>query len=276
MKEENSYKGDMLDIVFENKNKAYGAYQLRRTYANSLSRATAFALLLIVVLLALPKILNAFRKLVPDAKALEVEARINKSINIEAKPKAPEPRAATPKQFPTRPTIRFVPPVIMENDKVKDDDNQTVTEDFFDTNTDVGVKTSDGNANAEPSPDEPPTDFIDIEEPKVNAEKTYEMFDIQKPPGFPGGDAGLVKFLSQNIVYPDLAKESDIQGIVVLSFVVNKDGTVGDVQIVREIGGGCGKEAVRVVKNMPKWSAGEANGHPVKVRFTLPVRFRLD
>ena len=85
-----------------------------------------------------------------------------------------------------------------------------------------------------------------------------------------------MKFLSKNIEYPTLAKENNIQGVVALTFVVGKDGAVSDVQVVKDIGGGCGKEAVRVVKAMPKWVPGEANGNAVKVRFTLPVRFRLD
>jgi protein TonB len=107
-------------------------------------------------------------------------------------------------------------------------------------------------------------------------EKTYEMFDIQKPPSFPGGEQQLLKYLSENIQYPALARENNIQGTVVLTFVVGKNGNVTDVQIVKDVGGGTGKEAVRVVKAMPKWNPGEANGHPVKVRFTLPVRFKLN
>ncbi|HNL39860.1 MAG TPA: energy transducer TonB, partial [Saprospiraceae bacterium] len=115
-----------------------------------------------------------------------------------------------------------------------------------------------------------------VEQPKVVEEKTYEMFDIQKAPSFVGGEAELLKYLNQNIKYPPLARENNIQGVVALTFVVNKDGSVSDVKVVKDIGGGCGKEAVRVVENMPRWVPGEANGHPVKVRFTLPVRFRLE
>ncbi|MEQ1747106.1 MAG: energy transducer TonB, partial [Saprospiraceae bacterium] len=114
-----------------------------------------------------------------------------------------------------------------------------------------------------------------VEAPKQE-DKTYEMFDIQKPPSFPGGDGELLKYLSQNIKYPPLARENNIQGSVVLTFVVAKDGSVRDVNIVKDIGGGCGKEAIRVVQSMPKWIPGEANGNAVKVRFTLPVRFRLE
>ena len=106
-------------------------------------------------------------------------------------------------------------------------------------------------------------------------EKSYELFDISKPPSFPGGEREMLKFLSENIKYPALARENNIQGTVALTFVVDKDGSIADVNIIKDIGAGCGKEAVRVVKAMPKWNPGEANGQKVKVRYTLPVRFRL-
>ncbi len=101
------------------------------------------------------------------------------------------------------------------------------------------------------------------------------MFDVQKPPSFPGGEAALMRFLAENIKYPEMAREAGIQGVVVVSFVVGKDGNINDIALLKEVGGGCSKEALRVVKTMPRWSPGEAQGHAVKVRFTLPVRFAL-
>jgi protein TonB len=102
------------------------------------------------------------------------------------------------------------------------------------------------------------------------------MFDIQVPPSFPGGEKELLNYLSQNIQYPADASEKKISGIVALTFVVNKDGSISDVQIVQEIGGGCGEEAKRVVESMPNWIPGKLRGEPVRVRFTLPIRFKMD
>lgn len=107
-------------------------------------------------------------------------------------------------------------------------------------------------------------------------DKTYEMFDIQNPPKFPGGESAMLQYISQNLQYPAAARESGIEGTVVITFVVGKDGSISNIKIVKDIGGGCGKEAARVVAYMPKWSNGEANGHPVKVMYTLPVRFKLE
>ncbi|MBU6342663.1 MAG: TonB family protein [Bacteroidetes bacterium] len=274
--EKGTFTGDMLDIIFANRNKAYGAYQLRRDYPKYLGRAVVFGLLLIVFLFAFPYIMTAVRGLVPEDKPVEVVAELGPPPDIDPNnpPPPPPPPPPTPPP-PTRSTVKFVPPVIKKDNEVAEEEQKTV-EELIEKKEDIGAETKKGNDEAAPTIEENPSELQVIEEPKVVEEKTYEMFDIQKPPSFPGGDAELMKYLNKNIEYPALAKENNIQGSAVLTFVVNKDGSVSDVTIIKDPGGGCGKEAVRVVKNMPKWSAGEANGHPVKVRFTLPVRFRLD
>jgi protein TonB len=274
--EKGTFTGDMLDIIFANRNKSYGAYQLRRDYPKYLGRAMVFGLLLIALMFAFPYILSAVRDLVPKEKPVDVVAELGPPPDIDPNnpPPPPPPPPPTPPP-PTRSTVKFVPPVIKKDIEVQEEEVKTI-EELIDKKEDIGNEDKKGNDDAAPAIEENPSELQVIEEPKVVEDKTYEMFDIQKPPSFPGGEAELMKFLNKNIEYPALAKENNIQGVAVLTFVVNKDGSVSDVAIVKEIGGGCGKEAVRVVKMMPKWSAGEANGHPVKVRFTLPVRFRLD
>jgi protein TonB len=274
--EKGTFTGDMLDIIFANRNKSYGAYQLRRDYPKYLGRAMVFGLLLIALMFAFPYILSAVRDLVPKEKPVDVVAELGPPPDIDPNnpPPPPPPPPPTPPP-PTRSTVKFVPPVIKKDIEVQEEEVKTI-EELIDKKEDIGNEDKKGNDEAAPAIEENPSELQVIEEPKVVEDKTYEMFDIQKPPSFPGGEAELMKFLNKNIEYPALAKENNIQGVAVLTFVVNKDGSVSDVAIVKEIGGGCGKEAVRVVKMMPKWSAGEANGHPVKVRFTLPVRFRLD
>ncbi|MDZ7742346.1 MAG: energy transducer TonB [Bacteroidota bacterium] len=103
-----------------------------------------------------------------------------------------------------------------------------------------------------------------------------EIFSVvESMPEFPGGQTALFKFLQQNIDYPEIAKESGIQGRVFVTFVVETDGSVTDVRILRGIGGGCDEEALRVVKSMPKWNPGKQRGKPVRVQFNLPVKFTL-
>lgn len=106
------------------------------------------------------------------------------------------------------------------------------------------------------------------------AEEQIFVF-VEEFPSYPGGDEALYAFLGKNIQYPDLARETGITGTVVVKFVVEKDGSITRASILREIGGGCGKEALRVVNSMPKWKPGKQSGKPVRTEFTLPVQFEL-
>ena len=110
----------------------------------------------------------------------------------------------------------------------------------------------------------------------VEEEATDEIFVVvEKQPDFPGGTSALMKFLGDNIKYPVIAQENGIQGRVITTFVVERDGSISDVQVVRGQDPSLDKEAVRVIKTMPKWTPGQQRGKPVRVRFTLPVQFRL-
>jgi Gram-negative bacterial TonB protein C-terminal len=104
-------------------------------------------------------------------------------------------------------------------------------------------------------------------------EKVYELIDIHKTPMFPGGERAMLKYLAENIKYP---KECCVQGKVAVSFVINEDGSISDVILLKDLGCGTGQEAVRVVKNMPRWRPGEINGEVEKTLMVLPVRIRSE
>lgn len=266
---------DMLDIIFANRNKAYGAYYLRRSYPKFLGRALGFGLLLIVLAFAMPYILNAVQGLIPKEKPVDVIAELGPPPDIDPNnpPPPPPPPPPTPPP-PTRSTVKFVPPVIKKDEEVVEEEQKAV-EEILDEKKDVGTEDKQGNDEAPPAIEEAPALDPVIEAPKVE-EKVYEQFDIQKEPSFPGGVAEMYKWLNKNLVYPEMAKEAGISGSVPIQFVVGKDGSITDVVVLKDIGGGCGKAAKAVVEKMPKWSPGEANGHPVKVRYTLPVKFKLE
>jgi protein TonB len=112
--------------------------------------------------------------------------------------------------------------------------------------------------------------------PKEREEEEEEIFVVvENQPEFPGGQAAMMKFLSENIKYPVIAQENGIQGRVICNFVVERDGSITDVQVVRGVDPSLDKEAVRVIQSMPRWKPGMQRGKPVRVRFTLPVVFRL-
>ncbi len=115
----------------------------------------------------------------------------------------------------------------------------------------------------------------DIPEEEPVAEEPEIFTIVEKMPQFPGGEAEMMKFIYKNIKYPPIARENNIEGLVVVTFVVGKDGSINDIKVLRDIGGGCGEESVRVVKKMPKWNPGKQRGKPVQVQFNLPVKFKL-
>lgn len=108
-----------------------------------------------------------------------------------------------------------------------------------------------------------------------SAEEAQIFMVVESMPEFPGGEPALYKFLGENIKYPQMAKESGIQGRVFVTFVVERNGSVTDVRVLRGIGGGCDEEAIRVVQDMPKWTPGKQRGKSVRVQYNLPVKFTL-
>ncbi len=115
---------------------------------------------------------------------------------------------------------------------------------------------------------------IEVEEEVVVEAQIFTV--VESMPEYQGGMAKLYSFLNSNIKYPVMAKESGIQGKVYITFVVERDGSITDVRVLRGIGGGCDEEAVRVVSSMPKWKPGKQRGKPVRVQYNLPVRFTLE
>lgn len=141
--------------------------------------------------------------------------------------------------------------VVEDNELVEEDDIQS-TEVTQDTKIDIPV------IEPEEGPSEP------------------EIFTVvEEMPTFPGGDQALLEYMAKNTKYPPLARENGLQGIVVVTFVVDEKGNISNVQVLRGIGGGCDEEAIRVVKSMPAWKPGKQRGMPVRVQYNLPFRFTL-
>jgi periplasmic protein TonB len=265
-----SYR-DALDIVFANRNRAYGAYQLRREYPNTLGRALGIALLLIAAFLIIPRILTAFSGIVMEKDPAIIIYEPKCDIKIEIPPPVLNPPSAPPKA-----SIAYKPPVVAPDNEVpeeKPQDVQSVLEDP----REVGTKTIEGPEEGPPTLDPNGAGQGVIETPKPPEDDPLDAFSVNKMPSFPGGESEMFKWIYKQVIYPEMAREAGTEGSVVLTFVVGKDGGISDIAVVKTPAGGgiLGKEAVRVIQAMPKWSPGEANGHPVKVRFTLPLRFSL-
>lgn len=137
------------------------------------------------------------------------------------------------------------------------------------------VEVEDIEINAEMDQNEVMEEYVapEIEEEEVVEQEVFTI--VEEMPGYPGGDAKMYEYLGKNIKYPQIARESSIQGRVFVNFVVEPDGSVTNVKVLRGIGGGCDEEAMRVVKSMPKWKPGKQRGKAVRVSYTLPVVFKL-
>lgn len=167
-------------------------------------------------------------------------------------------------------TVEETPPPPPEPEVPEVTTELNVIEDDAESENEVGIISSEVTATTE-NVEITPVQIDDEEE--VEEDEIFQV--VEQDPEFPGGVEALYKFVQQNIKYPQLAKENNITGRVFVQFVVEKDGSVSNVRAARDIGGGCGAEAVRVVKSMPKWTPGKQRGKAVRAAYTLPVNFNL-
>ena len=140
---------------------------------------------------------------------------------------------------------------------------------------DDNVETKDIEINAEVDQQEVIEEYVpvEVEEEEVQEQEIFQI--VEEMPAYPGGDQKLMEYVAKNIKYPQIARETGIQGRVFVGFVVEPDGSVSNVKVLRGIGGGCDEEAMRVVKSMPKWKPGKQRGKAVRVSYMLPVNFKL-
>jgi protein TonB len=244
------------ETILENQNKLLNikTMEAKKTPKADLEKRRGLYLEIgLVVILALA--LVAFNIKSYDKEVKEVNTRVAES-EIDA-----EVLNTPPEELPPPP-----PPeqeIVATDLKVVENDEQPINE--------VGLINADDNANRAQET------FVKVEVKEEVEEAEEEVFlVVEDDPEFPGGLSALSQYLASNIKYPQLAKENNITGKVFVSFVVEKDGSVGQVKILRDIGGGCGAEAVRVVKAMPKWKPGKQRGKPVRTQFNLPVDFSLN
>lgn len=273
-KDINLNSSEWRDIVFEGKNKSYGAYELRKSSSKRHIVAFIVVLVFVGVVAALPAFLDAVKAGqhqagVDEAFELSNIANVEEQVpeeNIIRQETAPPPP-------PLKATIQFTPPVITEDSKVSEDKEMKSIEELNEKK-DIQISI----ATVEGTKDKNAVDIAELKEHKViveDKEPEKPFVSVEQMPQFPGGDSELMRFIGSNLKYPTIAAENGIEGRVVIRFVVGKDGNVSDVQVVRSLDPSCDKEAVRVVKTMPKWVPGKQNGRNVPVYYTLPVLFKL-
>ena len=266
---------EWTDLVFEGRNKDYGAYQLRKgtSKRNIWSIIiVALAAVLLYLGLTLHRMAEANRT-VENTQAIELtnleskkkEAKVEKKEQIKVEPEKIVEKVKS--------SVKFTAPVIKKDNLVKEEDEIKLDE-IEKSNKAIGALTVEGN-------DEVGGEVLQLREqiaapepPKPAEENKVHDF-VEQMPSFPGGMGALMSWLSQNIKYPVIAAENGVEGRVIVQFVVEKDGSITDVKIAKSVDPSLDKEATRVVSSMPHWIAGRQNGNPVRVKYTVPVTFKL-
>ena len=266
---------EWTNLVFEGRNQDYGAYQLRK----GTSKRNIWSIIIVALAAALLFLgLTVHRMAEPNRTVMNMQAvevanikKDKKDVKVEKRdPVKVEPERIIEK---VKSSVKFTAPVIRKDNLVKEEDEIKLDEIEKSTKA-IGALTVDGNdelggevlrIKEEIAPPEPPK--------HVEDNKIFEV--VEQNPTFPGGTAALMSWLSQNIKYPVIAAENGVKGRVIVQFVVEKDGSITDVVVVKSVDPSLDKEATRVIKNMPHWIPGRQNGSPVRVRFTVPVTFTL-
>ena len=267
---------EWTDLVFEGRNQAYGAYKLRKgtTKRNVWSIIiVALAAVLLFLGLQLQKMAQA-NKTVENTQAVQL-ARLQEKKK-EAKVEKKEIVRTEPEKVveQVKSSVKFTAPVIKKDEEVKEEDEIKLDE-VQKSDKAVGAFTVEGNDEVGGAVLKAKEDIAAPEPPKHVVEETKIFTVVEQMPMFPGGDGALMGYLRDNIHYPTVAAENGVQGRVVVGFVVERDGSITDVNILRGVDPSLDREAMRVVKSMPKWTPGKQNGSAVRVKYQVPVSFRL-
>ncbi|MDO8266113.1 MAG: energy transducer TonB [Candidatus Saccharibacteria bacterium] len=254
-------KNQWLDIVFEGRNKVYGAYQLRQSNRKTTIKALIIGAIFFSIAVAAPLIIN----LLPEGEEQEIDRDI-KITAIKLPPKEEKPKLNVPPPPPPPPKVdqvKFVKPVVAKAEEVTEEPPKIV--EIKDKK--VGAETIKGDPDAILTVEPVGTGKAAVVE-EAPDNQIYNTAGIEVKPDFPGGINKFYKFVGDNYQTPE---EDGLKGKVYVTFVVEKDGSLTDIKVIRDIGYGTGKEAIRVLKKCPKWTPGEQNGKKVRVLYSLPI-----
>jgi protein TonB len=251
------------DIVFENRNKEYGAYFIRKIYSKHVVLATLITFLSLGMIFAYPKLAALFKSddiaSIDDGKKLRTVALDQPPPITPNQP--PPPRLEVP---PPVKTIKYVAPKVT-TEEVPEEEIPTQEEL---KQVEVADVTQEGEAEVVFT--EPVQEVAD----KGDEDMIFTV--VEQKASFPGGFEAMMKFLQKNLKYPASARRMGVDGKVFIEFIVDKEGKMSDIKVLKGVSADCDKEAVRVVEMMPPWTPGRQNGKSVKSKFVLPITFKLE
>jgi protein TonB len=268
--------GEWTELVFAGRNQAYGAYKLRQ----GTGKRNVISIIAVVCLIIACQVGLTIKKAV-DAEAAK-RAAMNQAVEL-SKLEQPKKAEVKQKQVKVEPekvveqvksSIKFTAPVIKKDSEVKPEDELKTQDQIMETKTAIGSFDVKGNDDVNGEVLKAKEVIAQPEPPKHEEES--KVFDVvEQMPSFPGGNGALLEYLATHVKYPVVAQENGVQGRVIVSFVVERDGSITDVRVVRSVDPSLDREAARVVSSMPRWTPGKQNGSAVRVKYNVPVMFKL-
>ena len=265
----NIYNEEWCNILFEEKNKGYGAFVLRKDSGNRHMIAILATISAFILLMILPGVI---KRVLPKKQIKNVTVTTLTKFNLEKKVVNEKANEIVVKEYkPIAKVIKFTAPVIKPDEEVADTATIRTQNELNNTQGIIGTMDVEGTTDNPEAID--PTEVTQVLEDTTQRIHTF----VEQMPEFPGGgNDALFEYLKKNIHYPDIAQENGSSGTVYLQFVVNANGEVSDVAVARGFDESCEREAVRVIRNMPNWIPGKQNGTPVRVLMSVPVKFTLE
>ena len=261
---------EWCELVFQGKNKAYGAYKMRADSPKRHMWAMAIVVIIAAAGFSIPAWVGPADS---EQKEVMTEVTVLSQLSEEPEVKQEEFKKVEPVAPPPalKSSIKFTAPVIKKDEEVRDDEEIRGQEEL--TRTKVAISIADVKGNDELNG----KDIAELKEvitkaPEVE-EKPFTM--VEQMPQFPGGDRELLSFIAKNLRYPTVSQENGIQGKVIIRFVVSTTGDVKEITVLRSLDPYCDKEAIRVIRSLPKWIPGKQNGRNVPVYYTVPITFKL-
>ncbi len=262
----------MDDIVFEDRNKSYGAYQLRKQFGKNFVIAMVSSGIFILLMAFSPDIYGVISKLFGVKAIVKVEEEKMQEVILEDIPLDPEVPTPPAVEIPPPKVemIRFLPPEIKPDNEVKREEIPP-TQDELEEKKNIGSVDQEGDTSLNIAIEDGPVGNRIVDD--GGDDQIYTA--VEEDAEFPGGNEAMAKFLQKNLVYPKKAERMELQGRVIVYFEIDKEGKVTNVKLHKGFNDECDQEALRVVKMMPSWKPAKQNGRNVRVRRTIPVKFKL-
>ena len=260
------FSREWCELVFDPRYREYGGYELRTNSPKRHFRALLIASILFVSIVSAPLLIKQiFPKKVEKDTMVRVltNIRLEKPIDNNLLKEIPPPPA------PLKNSIKFIPPVVKPDDQISED--QLLTQKEI-----IDEKATIGKVTFEKGSDDISAPAANPENAKITEEADVPLAVVDQMPQFPGGEREMMRFIKMNLHYPTSAQANGIQGTVILNFVVDREGRITNIKVIKGIGFGCDEESIRVMGKMPPWSPGKQRGQTVLVSFTMPLRFVLN